>query len=391
VIVVASKVYFIDVKSRKKNENLEVKLAKLFDKSGAASAISKGDLVAVKIHFGEPGNFRFIRPSHIRVIVDKIKELGAKPFITDTTGVGLTGGRGTAEKCLEAAAMHGYTPESLGAPIVVADGLKGFSGVKVKVNGLRLKEVEVAQAIAEADALVSLAHAKGHSRTGFGGALKNIGVGCLTKSGKAPLHLAMKPKIKVEVCNKCMKCVEFCPAKAIQLVDNHLKVIEEKCLWGCGCWTICPINAITSWSEMHHPRNSELSIRVADAASAIINLIGKDKVFFFNFAYDITPHCDCAAYADIPIVPDIGVLASKDPVAIDKASIDMINNSPGIPGSAVDELGVMEPGKDKLSALIDYPPFSYAKPQGGPDWKSMIEAAVKLGIGSDQYELIKVA
>jgi uncharacterized Fe-S center protein len=319
-----------------------------------------------------------------------VKEAGGKPFVTDTTGIGLTSARGTAEGCLKAAVANGYASETIGAPLVVADGPKGFLGVKLRVGGLRLKEVEVAQAITEADALISLAHAKGHPRTGFAGALKNIGVGCVTKCGRAPLHLAKKPKVDWNKCDNCGKCILFCPVGAISKSNSKPLVDHDKCIWACGCWEVCPKKAISGWSEMHHETNKELCIRLADAASAVINHIGKDKIMFFNFGYDITPHCDCSPYGDTPMVPDIGIFASRDPVAIDKASIDMIINSPGIPGSASSDLSVMEPGADKLSALINYSPFQPFRSQGGPDWRSMIEAAVKLELGSPEYELIRV-
>jgi len=385
-----SKVYFTDMRSLGANHSLEKKIIALFEASVAREAISKGDQVAIKMHFGEPGNHRLIHPQHVRVIVEKVREAGGKPFVTDTTGIGLTSARGTAEGCLKAAVMNGYAPDAIGAPLVVADGPKGFFGVKLRVDGLRLKEVEVAQAIAEADVLISLAHAKGHPRTGLGGALKNIGVGCVTKCGRAPLHLARKPQVDWEKCDDCGKCISFCPVGAIGKSDLKPLVNHDKCIWGCGCWDICPKKAISGWSEMQHETNRELCIRLADVASAVIRHIGRDKVMFFNFGYDVTPHCDCAPYGDTPIVPDIGILASQDPVALDKALIDMIINSPGMPGSASSDLNVMEPGADKLSALIDYPPFQPFRPQGGPDWRSMIEAAANLKLGSPQYELIHV-
>ena len=186
-----AQVFFTDMRARKAEEASVKKLRKLLDASGVLDVVEQGDLVAIKVHLGTPGNQRHIRPHHVRVVVEAVRERGGHPFVTDTTGISLLSPRGDAVKVLRAAALNGFTPETVGAPIIVADGLKGFSGVKVRVDGFRLKEVEVAQAIAEADAMISLAHAKGHPRTGFGGALKNIGVGCLTKKGRAPLHLSL--------------------------------------------------------------------------------------------------------------------------------------------------------------------------------------------------------
>jgi len=378
------------MRARKKEEASVEKLSRLLDALGLDSVVEPGDLVAVKVHLGTPGNQRHIRPHHVRTVVEKIKELGGKPFVTDTTGISLLSPRGDAVKVLRAAAMNGFTSETVGAPVIVADGLKGFSGVMVKVEGFRLKEVEVAQAIAEADALVSVAHVKGHPRTGLGGALKNIGLGCLTKKGRAPLHLARKPQIKPELCDRCGKCVSFCPAGAIEEVNDVLQIDQDRCLWACGCWELCPRKAITSWAEMHHPSNEELCVRAADAVKAVLSLFGPEKVAFINLAYDITPHCDCFPWGDVPLVPDIGMLASKDPVAVDKASVDLIIRAHGIPGSAAEEVNALEPGVDKLTALLEWEPFRPFKPFGGPMWKAHLEWAAKAGLGSLDYELVEI-
>lgn len=384
-----SDVHLVDMISRDKG-GLDEKIRRLFKQAGLDAVISPGDLVAVKIHFGEPGNHRLIHPSHIRVIVEEIKTVGGNPVIVDTTGIGLTNPRGVAAGCLEAAVIHGYTHQTLGAPIMVADGLKGFSGVEVALKGdYKLKKVYVASIIAEADVLISIAHGKGHPRTGFAGAIKNIGVGCVTKQTKAELHLATKPKVEPSKCDGCAVCITFCPAKAIGLVNGKAVIDWSKCLWGCGCWNICPKNAITGWGEMHR-ENTELSALVAEAAAAVINIVGKEKVAYINMLYNITPHCDCFAFGDQPIVPDIGIMASRDPVAIDKASIDLINQSAGLPGSAVDELGAVAPKVDKFIVLNEYPPSRFAKTHGKPDWKTMLRRAAEIGLGSLDYHLIKV-
>lgn len=377
--------------AKKREETVSEKIKRLFDAANMREIISEDDLVALKLHLGTGENQRHLRPEHVRVIVEKVREAGGQPFITETTGMGLAGSRGTAPACLHTAAIHGFTEDVVGAPIIIADGLKGLWGVKIKVNGVKMKEIELAQAIAEADAIISIAHVKGHARAGFAGALKNIGLGCVTKCGKAPLHMAKKPTINPEKCNNCGLCVTFCPVAAIQYINGKPQVIQEKCVWGCGCWDVCPMNAFPSWNGLHHKTNTELQIRFADAAAAVINHIGNDKIGYFNLAYDITPHCDCAEYGDVPMVPDIGVFASKDPVAIDKASADAIINSPGIPGSAAEELHVMNPGDDKFTALTNWPPFETFKKAGGTKgWRVQLKTAVKLGLGSMKYELIKI-
>jgi len=387
---VRSKVYFTDMRARGPREASVEKLARLLDAAGLGDVVEPGDLVAIKVHLGTPGNQRHIRPHHIRVVVEKVRELGGEPFVTDTTGISLLSPRGDAIKVLRAAAMNGITPETVGAPIVVADGLKGFSGVAVRVEGFRLKEVEVAQAIAEADVLISLAHAKGHPRTGLGGALKNVGVGCVSKRGRAPLHLAKKPQIKPELCDGCGKCASFCPTGAIVKADGVYRIEQERCIWACGCWELCPRKAITGWAEMHHESNEELCVRVAVAFKAVIGLFGPGKVAYINLAYDVTPHCDCFPWGDVPIVPDVGMLASKDPVALDKATIDLINQAPGLPGSAAEDVGALEPGSDKLGALARWEPFKPFLRHGGPMWEAYIKWAAKAGLGSLDYELVRV-
>ncbi|MGQ9640100.1 MAG: DUF362 domain-containing protein [Candidatus Bathyarchaeia archaeon] len=388
----ASKVYFSDMRSTKTEESITRKIMKLFDTAALCDVISRGDLVAVKIHFGTGENHRHLRPEHVRAVVEKVQEAGGKPFITETTGIGLAALRGTAAGCIKTATMHGFTQETLGAPIIVADGLKGLSGVKVKIDGVRMKEVEIAQAIAEADAMVSVAHAKGHPRTGFGATLKNIGLGCVTKTSKAQLHLAKKPVIEQNSCNDCGVCMVFCPVGAIRRSEGKKpQIMHEECIWGCGCWDICPQKAISKWAEMHHRENRELIIRNLDAAAAVLKHLGKDKVGYLNLAYDITPHCDCADYGDVPMVPDIGIFASKDPVAIDKAASDAIVNAPGIVGSAAEEIEVMNRGDDKFSALSKWQPFEVFKTEDRTrEWRIQFEMGEKLGLGTQEYELIKV-
>ena len=382
-----ARVYMIDFKVRKAEDNINAKLPKLFNEAGLGNIIDKGDLVAVKVHMGEEGNFTHIRPIHVRIIVEEIKKLGGVPFVTDTTGVGLNRPRGTAVNYLKVAASHGFTSETVGAPIIIADGLKGLSGVKIKINGRVLKEVEVAQAIAEADSLISLAHFKGHPRTAFGGALKNIGMGCITKRGKAQNHLKTKPYVKPELCNGCGECIKFCPVNAIEMVDGKAKINQEICIWGCGCWTICPEKAISEWGEMHRD-SSEFCIAVVETVLAVINHFGKDKVGYLNFLYDITAHCDCFPFSDNPIVPNIGVLASTDPVAVDKASLDLVNQAPGLPYSVAEEIEVMEKGSDKFSRITmvkylkRFPPIV--------DSLITLKYAEEYKLGEMTYELFRI-
>ena len=378
------------MRAKKSDQNFSTKIKNLFDAAGIQKIITEGDLVALKIHFGTGGNQRHLEPQHIRAIADKVKETGGQPFVTDTTGIGLSAPRGTALGCLRHATLHGFTQEVLGAPVIVADGLKGLTGCKIKINGVRMKEIEIAQAIAESDAMISIAHVKGHPRTGFGASLKNVGIGCISKVSKAPLHMSKKPKINSEKCNNCGLCIPFCPVEAIQRHGKKPKISSKKCIVGCGCWDICPENAITKWGGLHH-RNKELIIRNVDAAAGVLKYFGKKKVAYFNFAYDITPHCDCADYGDVPMVPDIGLFVSNDPVAIDKASTDAINNSLGIKGTATEEIDAMKIGEDKIGKLADWDAFQIFKNiDGTREWKLQFEIAEKLGLGTQKYKLITI-
>ncbi|MEM1569273.1 MAG: DUF362 domain-containing protein [Candidatus Bathyarchaeia archaeon] len=383
-----SKVYFSSSRAKREEESLVHKIRRVFKEAGLDAAIGKGDIVAVKIHIGERYGHTYVRPKHVRTVVELVRELGGSPFVTDTTGLDLTSSRGDALKCIEVAALNGFTRETVGAPIIVADGLKGLEGVKVKIDGLVLKEISLPSVLAEADALISLAHVKGHPRTGLGGAIKNIAVGCVNKTTKALIHLKSPPYVKGDKCNGCALCVKFCPVGAIEVKNGKAYIDSDKCLLGCGCWSICPENAISSFRERHRAQ-VEFGLAVADAAYGVVKHF-TPKVGFINLAYDITPHCDCFTYSDIPMVPDIGVLASKDPVAIDKASIDLIREAPGIPSSAAEELKITSIGVDKLAQINLWEPLNFARKDGEPVPYVVLEASSKLGLGSLQYELIHI-
>lgn len=390
---VKSKVYFSSAKAKKFEESLPVRTERVFEEARIADGFQKNDIVAVKTHLGERGGYRFLRPQFLSAVVKKVREHGGRPIVVDTTGIGLTSNRGDAFKYYEIARVNGFTQETIGAPVLIADGIKGFTGVKIPVHGgHRLKEVEIAQMVAEADAIVSVAHFKGHPRTGIGGAIKNLSLGCPTKSGRAPLHLKRKPWVKADKCDGCGDCVRFCPASAIQLIDGKAVVDEAKCYWGCGCWEkrVCGKNAISAWGEMHHETNQEFCLRAADALKAVADYF-KGKIGYINFIMDVTPHCDCFDWSDLPLVPDIGVAASKDPVALDKACMDLVNAAPIITtGPAPEILGDVH-AANMFRCIGKYSPIAWTENFGGPTPDELLEACAQLKLGEMEYEIVEIS
>jgi uncharacterized Fe-S center protein len=359
--------------------------------------VSHGDTVAIKIHFGERYSQCYIRPIYVRKVVDKIKELGGKPFVCDTL---FSGGkvlydenneplwsRRALEEGLQTAAMNGFTQETMGCPVIFADAPKGLKSVALDFNGKYIKKIYIAPAIAESDVLLSLAHFKCHDCMSIGGALKNIGVGCSSKQGKWWIHHNMKLEIDREKCNGCGKCIPACPVDAIIIESGKARIISEKCI-DCGfCIDNCPQGAFMSKS---FPDIREQQARIGETAAGIVKYF-RGKCAFINLAIDIVPLCDCDPFVGIPIVPDLGVFASKDPVAIDRACIDMANNSPGIPGSMAEIAGVMEKGVEKFNTIAR---FRWKATPGAthvaPDWRAMLDAAEISGAGTQKYKLIEV-
>ena len=366
-----SQVFFASLKATVQR-NLFDKIDTLLDKTGLTQRVSPGDLVAIKLHAGEKGNTAFIRPIFIRKMVDRVKQCKAKPFLTDANTL-YRGERGDAVSHLTIAIEHGFNYAVVNAPFIIADGVRGNTYEKVRVNQRIFKEVYIGAEIVHADALISCAHFKGHELTGFGGALKNLGMGCASRQGKLSQHSSLSPKVDSNLCTACQECIQRCPAEAISLSNRKARIEQKKCIGCAECITICPQGAIQiRWNE---PAEMFQKKMVEYACGA---LKGKEKkALFLNFLTQISPACDCYGMADAPIVPDIGILASTDPVAIDHASCDMVNNEKGLEGTALK--ANFEKGKDKFLGV--YPKV---------DWTIQLNYAEEIDLGSRQYELIEV-
>jgi len=316
-----SKVLFLDYS---KEVDVLPGVGSLCRESGILSAISKGDSVAVKLHMGELGNVTYLRPAFVRKVVDLVKKRGARPFVTDTVSL-YPGGRDTESKYLSTAAYNGFVKEGLGAPIVIADG-NGDEGqavtVEKAVEGCDLKEVEVAARIYEADFLLVLSHVKGHMITGFGGGVKNLGMGCVTKRSKREQHRVCPALLDDSKCDGCEECLEACPVDALLMSSGRPQRESERCICCSTCLFACTRKAL-AWERKGKER---FQVYLAHAAAAVMRGF-EHKVGFINFVQDVTPHCDCAAPAGRALFPDIGVLASVDPVALDKASLDLIDKA----------------------------------------------------------------
>lgn len=354
-------------------ENLPQKLSRLIKKAGLPDIVKEKDLTAVKIHFGEQGNTAYIRPVFIRKILETIKEYSAAPFLTDANTL-YVGTRSDSVSHIHTAIENGFSYSSMDAtPIIIADGLRGKNETAVQVNQKNCSKVYIGSEIIDADALVSVAHFKGHELSGFGGTLKNLGMGCASRRGKLDQHSNVSPKIKRKTCIGCRECEKHCPGAAIRIEDKKAWLDPQKCIGCAECIARCPTGSVNiNWNEtvpVFLEKMMEYTMGVLDQK--------KDKAFYINFITDISPMCDCLSFSDKPIVGNVGVLASTDPVAIDQASVDLVNQQQALPGTALS--CNHSPGEDKFKGL--YPTV---------DWEHQLEYAEKLGLGTRQYTLTKI-
>ena len=325
-----SKVYFTDMRALP-GTSLLTKLQRLIRKAGIGDIDMKERFVAIKIHFGEPGNLSYLRPNFAKAVADVVKEQGGKPFLTDCNTL-YVGRRKNALDHLEAAWENGFTPYSCGCPVIIADGLKGTDEMLVPVEGGEfVKEAKIGHAIMDADVTISLNHFKGHEAAGFGGALKNLGMGCGSRAGKMEQHSSGKPTVDQSVCQGCRVCAKNCAHGAISFGEDRKASIDHSKCVGCGrCLGACNFDAIYNGCSS---ANDELNCKIAEYAKAVVH--GRPQ-FHISIVMDVSPYCDCHAENDLPIIPDVGMFASFDPVALDVACADACNAMPVLVGSKLD-------------------------------------------------------
>ena len=371
-----AKVYYSDLRARP-GLNLLQKLQRLVRAAGMDTIDMKDKFVAIKIHFGEPGNLSYLRPNYAKALADVIKAQGGRPFLTDCNTL-YVGRRKHALEHIEAAYENGFTPLSTGCQVIIADGLKGTDEVEVPVaGGEYVKEAKIGRAIMDADIVISLSHFKGHESTGFGGALKNLGMGSGSRAGKMEQHSSGKPQVDKALCRGCHSCAKDCAQGAISFDENnHASIDHDKCV-GCGrCLGRCNFDAISCPADA---ASKLLNCRIAEYAKAVVD--GRPN-FHINLVMDVSPNCDCHAENDTPIIPDVGMFASFDPVALDQACADACNNMPVLPGSQLAD-NLARPGFCACGdRFTDSAPITH--------WQSALEHGEKIGLGTREYDLVKV-
>ena len=370
-----SKVYFCDFRAEP-GTSLPEKLQKLIKKAGIGNIDFNKKMTAIKIHFGEPGNLSYLRPNYAKAVADVVKELGGRPFLTDCNTL-YVGRRKDALEHLSAAYENGFNLLSTGCHIIIGDGLKGTDDVSVPVKGGELvKEAKIGKAIMDADVFISLSHFKGHEMAGFGGCLKNIGMGCGSRAGKMEQHNSGKPTVDPEVCVGCKVCSRNCAHGAISFPDKKAVIDHDKCA-GCGrCLGACNFDAIYNENSS---AVKELNMKIAEYSKAVVD--GRPN-FHINLVLDVSPYCDCHAENDVPIIPDVGMFAGFDPVALDQACADACMACAPMPNSMLSDL------MSKSDFVDHHDHFTNAHPD--TEWQSCLEHAEKIGLGTRQYELIRL-
>lgn len=400
-----SDVYFFTARTHSHEESMsKVKGPLALKKIGMEDKIQENDKVVIKTHFGALENVRYIRPSYIRFLCDYIKSLGCIPYVAESCGWGAPesfsgahteySGRANEEEYLDVALKHGYTEETMGAKIIMLDGPDGIDYEVQETNGKIFNEILVAGRLREFNHLILATHFKGHYGAGFGGAIKNLGIGCVSKGGKAEAHLGKGIDYEFDKCvPECNECIKLCPTKALTKdKNNKLTKDNDKCRYCYMCPSACKNKVI-------HLRNSTTEgfiTQMIDNAKGVVDYYGKDRIFYINYAIDITWQCDCCGGTDIPIIPDIGILSSRNPVALDQACIDLTHLSHMSPHSILSEVENL-PLKDGKCDWFSYlPRFDSENKidlnrEGiiSKNWELELKLAEEIGLGSRNYNLIE--
>jgi len=358
-MIMSSQVFFIKARAEEGPETLSEKARDIFLRIGFPEMLGQEDFVALKIHFGEKNNSGYIQPAWLRGIIVEIQKKTSRAFLTDSNTL-YVGHRSNSVDHIRLAWSHGFTPDVVGLPVIIADGLIGRDKHEGKGTHGRIVSPKISSAFLDSDAFLCLTHVTGHVQTGIGAALKNLGMGCASRAGKLDQHSVAHPRINPKACRNCSLCVDDCPAQAIVQAEGRVLIDDKKCI-GCGeCLIVCKYGAIKlRWDEDF----KRIQEKVAEYAFHVRQIF-KDKVGFLNFLIKITKDCDCMAKDQVRIVEDIGILASRDPVAIDKASADLVLEQ--------------SKGKDVFKAGYDI------------DWSCQLKHGVKIGLGSMDYELIEI-
>ena len=368
-------VYFTDFHATP-NETLPQKLHRLMKQAGFEQIDFSDRYTAIKIHFGELGNLAHLRPQYAKVVADYVRELGGKAFLTDCNTL-YVGSRKNALDHMETAYLNGFSPFQTGCHVIIADGLKGTDETLVPVNLPLVKEAKIGRALMDADIVISLSHFKGHEDVGFGGALKNLGMGGGSRSGKMEQHWEGKPVVVQDLCIGCGSCKKICAHDGPCIENKKARIDHEKCV-GCGrCLAICPKNAIEP-SVAHSA--AILSRKIAEYSYAVVK--GRPS-FHISLICDVSPFCDCHAENDMPIIPNVGMLASFDPVALDQACVDLCNKMPVLEGSRLDRHFKRYGEEDS-----NHEYFHMNHPDA--EWEAGLIHAEEIGLGSRSYELIEI-
>ena len=370
-----SKVYFTDFRTHV-GVSLTEKLQRLIKKAGMTDIDMDGKFVAIKMHFGELGNLSYLRPNYAKAVADVVKECGGKPFLTDCNTL-YPGSRKNALEHLDCANINGFNTITTGCQIIIGDGLRGTDDITVPVrNGEYCKEAYIGRAVMDADIFISLTHFKGHESTGFGGAIKNIGMGCGSRAGKMQQHNSGKPIVHDDLCRGCRRCAKECGSDAITY-ENGKAIIHQDICKGCGrCIGACAFDAI---ENQNWDANEILGRKIAEYSQAVCD--GR-PTFHISLVRDISPNCDCHGENDAPILPDVGIFASFDPVALDQACVDACLHATPMPNSQLSDNLADPHWHHHHDNFLDSNP--------NVRWKETLEHAEKIGLGTREYELIKM-